>query len=264
MSIFLYVIIVLLGIEIGSFLNVCIDRLPWGRSIASPPSHCDSCGTRLKVRDLVPIFSYLLARGRCRYCGSRVPRRVLAMEIITGALFGFLLWRYGLTPDFGIAVFYSCVFLVLLMIDLEHKLILSIIVYPMMLIALLVSTLYPPDWYNTLFTNGHPGFLLSSLIGGVSAFILFLIIVIVSRGGMGFGDVNMAGMIGFILGFPLVFNAILLAIFGGGLFAIVLLALRLKGRKEGIPFGPFLALGAMATIYYGPTIFGWYIHLFTH
>jgi leader peptidase (prepilin peptidase)/N-methyltransferase len=233
----LYIIIVLLGLEIGSFLNVCIDRLPEGISIVRPRSRCDGCGTTLQVLDLIPIFSYLRTGGRCRYCGVRVPVRVLIVEVATGALFGFMLWRFGLTPDLGIAILYTCVFIVLLVIDLELKIILNVIAYPMMLIGLLISALYPtPSVHNLLF----------AIIGGVAAYILFLIIYIVSRGGMGFGDVNMAGMMGFMLGFPLVFNAILLAIFSGGIVAIVLLALRLKGRKEGIPFGPF----------------GWYTNLF--
>lgn len=255
MDISLYVIFVVLGVEIGSFLNVCIDRLPWGRSIVSPPSHCDSCGTRLTAGDLIPVFSYLWRKGRCRYCGSRVPLRVLLVEVGTGALFGFLLWKYGLTPDLGIMVFYSCVFIVMLVIDMEHKLILSVIVYPMMLIALIISSFYPaPSGHNAVY----------ALIGGLFGYALFLIIYIASRGGMGFGDVNMAGMMGFALGFPLVFNAILLAVLAGGVVAIVLLSLRIKGRKEGIPFGPFLALGAMATLYYGHVTFGWYMSLFTH
>jgi leader peptidase (prepilin peptidase) / N-methyltransferase len=250
MDIFWYFFFTVLGLEIGSFLNVCIDRLPVGHSIVTPPSHCDACGRRLSPGDLIPVFSYLRTGGKCSYCGAVIPRRVLLVEIITGALFALLFWKYGLTVIFGITVFYGCVFLVLFFIDLETKLILNVIVYPMMPAALLISSLYPQPALSQ-FT--------SALIGGAAGFILFLIIALVSRGGMGFGDVKLAGLIGLAVGFPNIFTAIMLAILSGGLVAVVLLVFKIKKRKEGVPFGPFLAAGAMLTLLYGKDILGWYL-----
>jgi len=254
MDIFWYFFFTILGLEIGSFLNVCIDRLPAGHSIVTPPSHCDSCQQRLKIRDLIPIFSYLWTRGKCRYCGAQISRRVLWVEITAGALFALLFWKYGLTLDYAIMAFYCCIFLVILVIDLEHKLILNVIVYPMMPVALIISSLYPQPSVHQ-FTN--------ALIGGAAGFFIFLLIYLLSRGGMGMGDVKMAAFIGLAAGIPGIFTAILLAIISGGIIAILLLLFKLKKRKEGIPFGPFLAIGAVATLLWGKPILDWYLSLFS-
>jgi leader peptidase (prepilin peptidase)/N-methyltransferase len=172
------------------------------------------------------------------------------VEISTGALFAFLFWKYGLTIDYAIMAFYTCVFIVLLVIDLEHQLILNVIVYPMMVVALLISSLRPDG----------PG-VIYALIGGAAAFVLFFLIAFISRGGMGWGDVKMAGLIGLATGFPQVFMALLVAVLLGGIVAIILLILRLRGRKQGIPFGPFLAIGALAALFYGQLILGWYLNV---
>ncbi len=254
MQIFWYFFFVILGILIASFLNVCADRLPADKSIVRPPSHCDSCNRRLSARDLIPVFSYLFARGRCRFCGARISIRVLLVEIFTGALFGLLFWRFGLSPAFGFGVLYSCIFILIFVIDFEHGLILNKIVYPSLVIALvinLVVSIVYKAWPVTF--NG--------LIGGAGGFVLFFLIVLISRGGMGFGDVKMAALIGLALGWQLGLVAILIGIIIGGLAAIVLLILRLKGRKQAIPFGPFLSVGAIAALLYGNEIWQWYSRL---
>ena len=139
MEVVLIVVFALLGTAIGSFLNVCIDRLPVGKSLLYPPSHCDACQHHLSPRDLVPVFSYLWLRGRCRYCHVAIPRRVLWVEVASGLLFAFLYWRYGLSVEFAVTASYCCLFIVLGVIDLEHKLILNKIVYPAALVALIIS-----------------------------------------------------------------------------------------------------------------------------
>ena len=259
MLIFWYVFFVVLGLLISSFLNVCIDRLPRGQSIVHPPSHCDSCQRRLSAKDLIPIYSYLRTKGKCSYCKAAIPQRVLWVEIGTGAYFGFLFWRFGLTPDFGIVAFYSCIFIVLMVIDLEHGLILNKIVYPAMAVAFVISTFIPDVMINRFIYPGIAGYALSSIVAGIAGFIIFLLIVIISRGGMGFGDVKMAGLIGLVTGWPQVFLAILIGILLGGLVALVLLILKIKGRKQAIPFGPFLAIGMIATLLYGQVILNWYL-----
>jgi leader peptidase (prepilin peptidase)/N-methyltransferase len=257
-----YVFFTLLGLIIASFFNVCADRLPHGGSLISPPSHCDTCGRRLALLDLIPVFSYLFVRGHCRYCGATIPRRVLWVEIFTGAMFAFLFWKYGLTIDFAITAFYGCIFIVLFIIDLEHKLILNIITYPMIFVALLISTLYPAIINTSPYVpmSMLEGFI-RSLIGGTCGFVLFLVIALFARGGMGWGDVKMAGMLGLATGFPLVFVAIMLAILTGGIVALFLLVFKIKKRKEGIPFGTFLAIGTMAALLYGKEILDWYLNL---
>ena len=257
------------GAVLASFLNVCIDRLPAGESLLFPPSHCSSCGHRLAARDLVPIFSFLALRGRCRYCGVKLPNRLLWVEVVTAALFGFLFWKYGLTAGLALALFYAAVFVVLTVIDLEHYLILNRIVYPATAIVLVVSIFLPParfidsggtDFSGAIASLPQAG-ILQALIGGAIGVALFALIIIVSRGGMGWGDAKMAGLVGAMTGY-LVPLAILLAVVIGGLLAIGLLILRLKKRKEGIPFGPFLALGGMITVLWGASIADWYLGRF--
>jgi leader peptidase (prepilin peptidase)/N-methyltransferase len=254
------IIFIFLGMEVGSFLNVCGDRLPAGESIVYPPSHCHHCRRRLKAKDLVPVFSYLWLRGRCRYCRAEIPRRLLWVEIGTGVLFGLACWRYGLSLELLITLVYSSIFIVLLIIDLEHRLILNKVVYPSMALALLVSILFSiPDFLPRV--EIVPG-ILSAAIGGAIGLVLFLLVVVVSRGGMGWGDVKMAALIGLVTGFPLVFVALLLAVLAGGLVAGILLALRIKKRRQAIPFAPFLSLATIVTLLWGSDILSWYLGLF--
>ena len=128
----------LFGIAVGSFLNVCIDRLPHGESIITPPSHCPSCNRRVGIIDLVPVFSYIWLRGRCRYCQAHIPLRLPIVEGITGLLFFIIYWQfnYELSMSFAITLVYSCILITIFFIDLEHQLILNSITYPAMIIAL--------------------------------------------------------------------------------------------------------------------------------
>ena len=142
MIIQLVIFFTLIGIAIGSFLNVCIDRLPTRKSLVSPPSHCDACQRRLGLLDLVPILSYLILRGRCRYCGTRIPIRVLLVEFLAGLIFFLAFWRFGLSAQFGVTVFWCCVFLVIIFIDWEHKLILNVITYPAIIIAIAILAIH--------------------------------------------------------------------------------------------------------------------------
>ena len=240
----------LFGLAVGSFLNVVADRLPEGESIVYPPSHCSTCGHTLATGDLIPVVSYISLRGRCRYCGAPIPKRLPVIEAVTGALFVFAYLEYGLTLKTAVTVFYFCLFLVLMVIDLEHTVIPNKIVYPAGVVALIISIFSPQIG------------VVSALTGGAAAFIIFLLIAIVSRGGMGLGDVKMATLIGLITGFPLVLVDLLLAVVLGGLVAIFLLALRLRKPKEGIPFAPYLSLATMATLLWGQDILGWYLRLY--
>ena len=135
MDIPLAVVFTLLGLAVGSFLNVVIDRLPAGKSLVYPPSRCDACQRRLTPLENVPVFSYLLLGGRCRTCRARIPLRVLWVELLGGALFLLAFWRFGLSPEFGFTAFWSCVFVLIIFIDWEHQLILNKITYPGMVLA---------------------------------------------------------------------------------------------------------------------------------
>ena len=243
-----------LGVIIASFLNVCIDRLPARQSLIYPPSHCPSCRHRLAVKDLVPVLSYLWLRGRCRYCRAAIPRRILWVEIANGALFAFLYSQYGMGVEMAVTAFYCCLFIVIMVIDLERGLILNRIVYPAMVAALLISVFLPGlaivPWIKY------------SAIGGGIGFGLALLVVVLSRGGMGFGDVKMAALMGFVIGFPLIFFTLILAAIIGGVVAVVLLLAKKKKRKEGIPFAPILSLATIITLLGGESIINWYLGLF--
>lgn len=274
MDIALVIVFILLGSVVGSFLNVCIDRLPRGKSIITPPSYCDACQRRLAPIDLIPVFSYLWLRRRCRSCGALIPWRVFWIEVSTGILFGFIYWYYMVHPatpettQLVITAFYSCIFIVILGIDLEHQLILNRIVYPTVIIALILDiSLHQPG----LLASAPSAFLsmpdiaartVSGITGGATGFVLLLIPALVFRGGMGWGDVKMAGLIGLVVGFPMVFVAILGAIIVGGIAGGLLLLLKIRGRKDAIPFGPYLSIATIVTMLFGSNILDWYLGLF--
>ncbi len=250
MDVILTVIFALLGAAIGSFLNASIDRLPAGRSLVYPPSHCDACQHPLSPGDLIPVFSYLWLRGRCRYCQTSIPRRTLWVELGSGALLAFLYWFYGLSAELAVTAFYFYLFIVLMVIDLEHQLILNKVVYPAAVLTLIIDVFMP-----------QPG-IVDGAIGGAIGFVFLLIPALVYAGGMGWGDVKMAALIGLVTGFPLVIVAMVMGVILGGLVATILLLLKIKKRKEAIPFGPFLSLATMATLLWGNDILNWYLGFF--
>ena len=246
------------GLAMGSFLNLCSDRLPAGKSIIGPPSHCATCQHRLKAKDLVPLFSYLWLRGRCRYCLTSIPRRLPIVELALGLLFPLLYWHYGISLTLGFSLVYACLLTLVFIIDIEHQLILDKVVYPGMGLALIFSLFYP----------GFPPFapiegLIRAISGGAVGLVLMLLPFFISRGGMGIGDIKMATFLGLVTGFPQVFIAIFLSIIAGGVVATFLLTFGFKKRKQPIPFGPFLAAGTMATIIWGAGIQGWYQQIMT-
>ena len=258
MEVVLIVVFALLGTAIGSFLNVCIDRLPIGKSLLYPPSHCDACQHPLSPIDLIPVFSYLWLRRRCRYCQSPIPRRLFWVEVGSGFLFAFVYWHYGLSVEFAVTAFYGSLFIVLGVIDLKHKLILNKIVYPAAVVSLIISIFLPQS--EIFFLPWPASF--NGIIGGAIGFVFLLIPLLAYREGMGWGDVKMAALIGLITGFPLVLVALLMGVILGGLVAGILLLLKIKKRKEAIPFGPFLSLATIATLLWGSDILNWYLGLF--
>jgi leader peptidase (prepilin peptidase)/N-methyltransferase len=265
MTIFLTVIFTLAGLAIGSFLNVCIDRLPARKSLVTSPSRCDACQKRLTVIDLIPVMSYIWLRGRCRSCGARIPLRVLLVEVLTGLLFFLAFWRFGLSVQFGIAVFWSCIFLVIIFIDWEHQLILNKITYPAAVIALLLlgaDSIFPGAGILENFRMIPQPSILSGLIAGGIAFTFFLIVFLINPRGMGMGDIKLVALIGLVMGIPFSIAALLIGIIVGGIVAIIILALKLKGRKDVIAYGTFLAIGPILMLLWGNEIWTWYQNLF--
>jgi leader peptidase (prepilin peptidase)/N-methyltransferase len=255
-EVFLIFLFAILGLIVGSFLNVCIDRLPQNKSIVFPPSHCEACQHKLAAKDLIPLFSYLRLRGRCRYCQAAIPRRVFWVELATALIFALLCWHYGLSAELGVMIFYACLFTIIFVTDLEQGLILNKVVYPGMVVALLLA-LYPLPWLSE-----PMGMRIAySALGGAIGFAIFLLIAIVSRGGMGWGDVKLAALIGLATGFPLVFLAIIMGAILGGIVAVALVIAKKRNRRQTIPFGPFLAVAAMVTLLWGSNILSWYVGL---
>ena len=260
MSIQLAVFFILVGVAVGSFLNVCIDRVPSRKSLVTPPSHCDSCQRRLGLLDNIPIFSYLFLRGHCRYCGARIPVRVLLVEFITGLLFFLAFWRFGLTAQFGITAFWCCVFLVVIFIDWEHKLILNIITYPAIVIAVVILAVHT---YGPGIVFLPPqATLINGLVSGAFLFAFFLLIVIIRPDAMGMGDAKLVALIGLISGFPLVVFSMMIGVTLGGIVAVILLATRKKGRKDVIAYGTFLGIGPIVALIFAPEILNWYLSFF--
>lgn len=247
--IYIYVIIALFGAAIGSFLNVIVDRLPLKQSLVSPPSHCPSCDRRLGILDLVPVFSYVVLRGRCRYCHASIPRRVLGVEAGTMAGFILLAWRYGFNIEMAIACFYWSLLTVILLVALERRTILDMVFYPSIVVILLI------DYFR------HDPWLLNGLLGG-GVGLLVMAPLGLGRGSLGWNDVKMAGLAGVILGFPEGLVALLIAVLAAGLMIGLRLLLRVKRGRKVAGFIPFLAVAIAVMLLCGQNITGWYLSLF--
>jgi len=241
-------LIFVLGISIGSFLNVCIYRIPRGGSLVSPAySACPACEHRLYPLDLIPLVSFLFLKGKCRYCQTQISYRYFFIELLTGLLFILAYWRFGLVPELLSHLLFIALLIAITFIDLEHQIIPNKINLFGFVSGIIVSLL-----------TGHLS-LLNIFFGFLAAGGLLFLIALLSRGGMGGGDVKLGAVIGVFLGWPLALLALFISFILGGLGGIVLLALKKKGRKDMIPFGPFLALGSLITLFWGSQILAWYL-----
>ena len=239
----------LLGLVIGSFLNVCIWRLPREESIVWPNSHCTHCSSVLRFRDLVPVLSWLFLRGRCRFCGERISWRYPVVELLTGGLFLACYLHYGLRAELLAALVFSVFMVMISFIDLDHQIILDgMLIWLAVLGAAVQFWLGPFSWWSVL-------------VGVVFGGGFLLLLAIISKGGMGGGDVKFAAALGFWLGWPGILLALFLSFMLGGLISLILLLTGLRGRKDFIPFGPFIAIGAWIVLLYGRSIVNWYLNL---
>ncbi|OPL08113.1 MAG: hypothetical protein AVO33_01970 [delta proteobacterium ML8_F1] len=246
------VMVIILGIVIGSFLNVVIYRVPEGESLIHPGSHCPHCNEPLRGKDLVPLVSYLLQGGRCRYCKERVSVRYPLVEGLTGLVFylGYLLlgpdW-VTLTGYFG----YASLAIAIAFIDYDHQ----IIPDGLVVFGLLWST--GIRGAGTLI-EGSPFITLDALWGLLAGGGMFLLIAILSKGGMGGGDVKYMALVGYATGLTSVVLVMFLSFVIGAALSIVLLVSRIKGRKEAIPFGPFISIGWLLTLLFQEPMIQWY------
>ena len=249
------VLLTVLGLAFGSFLNVCIHRLPLGLSLASPPSRCPSCGYQLRWYDNIPVVSYAMLGGRCRGCRAPISLQYPVVELLTAVLFVLHGWVFGWTPILIPRLLFACAMVVLFAIDLEHQILPNVITLPGVVAGLVFSALLPPPD------------LMSALIGAaVGGGVLFVIGEAWYRlrkiEAMGFGDVKMLAMVGAFLGWKLVVLTFILSSFLGGLAGIVLIASRKGGMASKVPFGTFLAAAALVASLWGERIIEWYIGLY--
>lgn len=244
----------LIGASIGSFLNVCIARIPEKKSIVSPPSSCPKCGQGIKFYDNIPLLSYLVLRGRCRQCKTSISMRYPLVELLTAILSVFLMMRFG--PSISYLIYFCLIsaLLTITFIDLDHRIIPDVISLPLIPLGFLASfLLIQLTWLDSL---------IGILVGGGS---LLLVAVIYEKltghEGMGGGDIKLLAMLGAFLGwegvlFTIMASSLLGTIIGGGGMLI-----SGKGRRFAIPFGPFLSLGAVLYILWGNLLIGWYLEL---
>lgn len=251
------IVLVSVGLALGSFLNVTIDRLPRGESLVFPASHCDSCYHRLSPLDLVPIASFVWLLGRCRYCGCRIPYRAPVVEGIAAAGCGFIGYEYGLTPAAVVLVLYLSAFVHFMFVDLEHSLILNSAILAALVVVLMTLPFSPIRQHLSLGQT-----YLQSLIGAGVGFGIMLLIYLLSKGKMGAGDVKLAALLGTMLGFPQIIAGLATGLVFGGILATALLVLKLRGRSDAIPLGPMLVGGAAVVLVTGTSLYDWYWGLF--
>ena len=239
------------GLLLGSFLNVVIWRLPREESLATPGSHCPSCGRAVKPYDNIPVVSWMVLRGRCRNCGESISARYPLVEALTAVLLAATVLVKGTDKEVVIGLVFVLVLIPVTFIDLDHRIIPNKITLPAAIAGLiLVAAL-------------HPDGLVESVIAGVAAFLFLFIAALAYPSGMGMGDVKLAGVMGIYLG-RAVGPAMLVALLAGTLVGVAIIARkgRKEGRKTAIPFGPFLALGGIVGLLAGDEIVDWYLDTF--
>jgi len=251
-----YIIIFVIGAVIGSFLNVCIYRVPRKLSVISPASRCPSCNMPIKPYDNIPFLSYILLGGKCRECKAGISFRYPLVELLNAALFVFVVWRFGFAWHTIIYGILCSALVVITFIDLDFQIIPDAITLPGILIGIVAGSLLMPDPFIRYSLLGFKASVIGLLTGGG----LFYAIAILSRGGMGGGDIKMMAMVGALMGWKSVLLTIFLGSLTGAVFGIFLMISQGKGRKTKIPFGPFLALGTVITLFYGQEIFSWYFY----
>jgi leader peptidase (prepilin peptidase)/N-methyltransferase len=247
-------LVTLLGLMIGSFLNVCIYRLPRQMSPVRPRSSCTTCGHMLSWYENIPIGSYLVLRGRCRGCGSPISAMYPIVEAITGMMFLGAYMLYGPSPLLIARLIFGCLMIVLFVIDLQHKILPNVITLPGIVVGFLLSFVVEPGWLSSLIGIAAGGGVLWLIAEGYYR--------LRKEEGLGMGDVKMLGMIGAFLGWKLMLLTLILASFSGTLVGIFLLIVRKQTLKYALPFGTFLAVGAVVAAAAGDRLVAWYFGLY--
>lgn len=239
-------IIFIVGVLFGSFFNVVGLRVPLHESILYPPSHCPGCHKKLEPVDLIPIGSFLLRRGKCGYCQKKISPIYPLIELLTGVLFLLAFQKYGWSWQLVYVIFFISLFMIVTVSDIFYQIIPDKVVFPFFFLFLIFLFFMP---------TAH---LWKHLVGMVLGFVIFYFIAVVSRGGMGGGDIKLFTVAGLVLGYPLLFLSILIATVTGSIYGSFLILFKGGGRKSKIPFGPFIAAGCLVAILWGESILDWY------
>ena len=246
-----FIFIFIFGIVIGSFLNVCIYRIPREESIAYPASHCVSCSHKLYPKDLVPVISYMMLKGKCRYCNEKISVRYPIIECLNAILYLFIYYKFGPT----IVTLKYCtlisILIVISAIDYKTQDIYSVTTsfgsVAASVFMIIQYILYGESCFDYI-------------LGGITGASVIGLIVFITKG-MGEGDIEIAGVCGLFVGYKMILLSLFLAIVMGGISGIIILLLKIKGAKEKIAFGPFIAIGTVISILYYGEIIWWYLKL---
>jgi len=242
-----YIIALVYGLLLGSFLNVCIYRIPLKKSIVSPPSACPKCNYQLKWYDNIPVLSYIYLGGKCRKCKEDISIRYPMVEMLSGFLMLMLYHYYGLSTQLIFVSFIILTLIVITFIDIDHKLIPNEVVITLLAIGIIYEFVE------------RPVPLLEGVIGFFAASVPLLLIAILSKGGMGGGDIKLMAVVGIFLGWKGVLIALFIGAFIGAIVGIITIILKIKKRKDIMPFGPFLCIGIAASTVFGENILNFYL-----
>ncbi|MBS1819210.1 MAG: prepilin peptidase [Acidobacteria bacterium] len=250
----LTIVATVMGALIGSFLNVCIYRIPRGTSVVWPASSCESCHRQISWYENLPIVSWLALRGRCRTCHTPLSISHPIVEGITAVMFGAATWYYGPSPALAAQLIFGCALIVLFAIDLEHHLLPNVITIPGIAVGFAFSFVTGPGWVGSL---------VGALLGGGSLWLIAEAYYRVRHEeGLGMGDVKMLAMIGAFVGWKLTLVTLMMASIAGSIVGLTLVAFRKGDMKYALPFGTFLALGAALASTVGQRLLDWYIGLY--
>lgn len=255
-----YVITFIFGALVGSFLNVCIYRLPRNLSVILPSSRCPACSTPIRPYDNIPLLSFLVLRGKCRYCGAGISMRYPLVEALNAACFVLAVWRYGLGAHTPFLFAFCSAMIVITFIDIDFQIIPDGITLPGMLVGLIGGSLILPDPFDRFSVLGFRESIIGLLAGGAVFFLIAEVSYrILREEAMGGGDIKMMAMVGAFTGW----KAVLLTTFAGSLLGslvgICLMVLKGTGKRTRIPFGPFLAAGALVSLFWGQELAALYL-----
>jgi leader peptidase (prepilin peptidase) / N-methyltransferase len=249
MEILYTILFFIYGLIFGSFFNVVGLRVPKNESIVTPPSHCTVCDRRLTFKDLVPVFSFVFLKGKCRGCGTKINWIYPVMELTTGVLFAFAFWKIGLSFELIVTILFISMLVIITVSDLAYMLIPDKVLLFFGILLIIARAFSPLDpWWD-------------SIIGAVGGFGILLLIAILSKGGMGGGDIKLFAVLGLVLGIIPTLLTLFLAAFIGAIVGVIHLRRSKQGRKTPVPFGPSIALAAIIVYFYGTQMLDWYTNL---